>query len=57
MSEKFIGFDNSDTALITKKLLLLQPGATLHMDGHVMLYLGKEDNQFYVIHALGCLWR
>jgi len=29
------------------------PGATLHMDGHVMLYLGHLDDQYYVINALG----
>jgi len=29
------------------------PGATLHMDGHVMLYLGHMDDQYYVINSLG----
>lgn len=28
----------------------LQPGATLHMRGHVMLYLGMEKGKYYVIH-------
>lgn len=29
----------------------LQPGATIHMPGHVMLYLGEVDHRPYVIHA------
>lgn len=31
----------------------VQPGATLHLPGHVMLYLGKHDSRYYVIHAFG----
>jgi hypothetical protein len=31
----------------------LQPGATLHFPGHVMFYLGKDNNRYYVISALG----
>lgn len=31
----------------------LQPGDTLHMNGHVMLYLGITKQMPYVIHALG----
>ncbi|MDF2635861.1 MAG: NLP/P60-like protein, partial [Pelosinus sp.] len=29
------------------------PGATLHMNGHVMLYLGHIDDSYYVINSLG----
>ncbi len=29
----------------------LRPGATIHMPGHVMLYLGQTDHKAYVIHA------
>jgi hypothetical protein len=29
------------------------PGATLHMDGHVMLYLGRIGDSYYVINSLG----
>jgi cell wall-associated NlpC family hydrolase len=29
----------------------LRPGATIHMPGHVMVYLGQADNKPYVIHA------
>ncbi|MCH4157008.1 MAG: SH3 domain-containing protein [Acidaminococcaceae bacterium] len=29
----------------------LRPGATIHMPGHVMLYLGQVDQKPYVIHA------
>lgn len=31
----------------------LQPGDTLHMNGHVMLYLGQARQTPFVIHALG----
>lgn len=31
----------------------LEPGITLHMRGHVMLYLGKHGNRHYAIHSLG----
>lgn len=31
----------------------LKAGDTLHMDGHVMLYLGEVSGTPYVIHALG----
>ena len=29
------------------------PGATLHMNGHVMLYLGRIGDSYYVINSLG----
>jgi len=29
------------------------PGATLHMNGHVMLYLGRMGDSYYVINSLG----
>lgn len=31
----------------------LMPGATLYMDGHIMLYLGKCDGEPFVLHCLG----
>lgn len=31
----------------------LTPGSTLHMDGHVMLYLGSSNEISYAIHSLG----
>ena len=31
----------------------LTPGSTLHMDGHVMLYLGSSNEVPYAIHSLG----
>lgn len=31
----------------------LAPGSTLHMDGHVMLYLGSSNEVPYAIHSLG----
>lgn len=42
----------------TERIALLRslpPGATLHFPGHVMLYLGEYQSEFYVIHAIaGC---
>lgn len=29
------------------------PGAAFYMPGHTMLYLGKSENRYYVIHSLG----
>ena len=29
----------------------LPPGSTLHIDGHVMLYLGKSAGEYWAIHA------
>jgi hypothetical protein len=31
----------------------LQPGDTLHMNGHVMIYLGEVNHTPYVLHSLG----
>ncbi len=31
----------------------VRPGSTLYMPGHTMLYLGKADGLYYVIHSLG----
>jgi hypothetical protein len=30
----------------------IQPGATIHMRGHVMLYLGEDNKKHYVIHDI-----
>lgn len=49
---KVVHLENMDYRSIEKKLLLVQPGATLHMDGHVMLYLGRDRGKVYVIHSL-----
>ncbi len=49
---KILRFKTADYASRAKELLWLQPGATLHMDGHVMLYLGKDKERYYIIHAL-----
>ncbi|MBP1763878.1 MAG: NLP/P60-like protein [Firmicutes bacterium] len=49
---KILRFKTTDYASRAKELLWLQPGATLHMDGHVMLYLGKDKDRYYIIHSL-----
>lgn len=43
---------SADAAAIKKQLMSIEVGATLHMNGHVMLYLGQDDNKFYAIHSL-----
>ena len=47
--------DLSELSISGKSKLLdaLLPGATLHFPGHVMLYLGKDSDRYYVISALG----
>ncbi len=59
----------SSLAERTQKLQKLLPGATLHMNGHVMLYLGEDRGGYYIIHDMaaygdkerpetdGSLWR
>lgn len=36
----------------TQLLATLQPGALLHMNGHIMMYLGNENGVAYVIHDI-----
>ncbi len=42
---------NESIASRKKKMDKLSPGAALYMPGHVMLYLGKNNNNYYVIHS------
>ncbi|MDU4961550.1 MAG: SH3 domain-containing protein [Sporomusaceae bacterium] len=46
--------DFSGKGLAERQELLrrLPPAATLHFPGHVMLYLGEQQNRFYVLHAI-----
>lgn len=37
----------------TNVIKTLTPGSTLHMDGHVMIYIGVSNEVPYVIHSLG----
>ena len=43
----------SDPATRSELLNRAEPGATLHMRNHVMLYLGRESGKHYAIHSLG----
>ena len=45
----------SDTTSVEERAKLfdtLEPGTTLYSKGHVMLYLGKHGQEYYMIHAL-----
>jgi hypothetical protein len=42
-----------DTATRYALLDRADPGATLHMRNHVMMYLGTHDGKHYAIHSLG----
>ena len=35
-----------------RRLRALAPGSTVHLRGHVMLFLGEDRGRFYVLHAL-----
>lgn len=48
-----VSLENASRQDLDIKLDTLQAGATFHMDGHVMLYLGREGKKFYIIHSLG----
>lgn len=36
-----------------KLLNRLEPGAIIYMKGHIMVYLGNYNNNYYIIHSLG----
>lgn len=44
---------NSDSAARYRLLAKAEPGATLHMRNHVMMYLGTYEGKHYAIHSLG----
>jgi len=43
----------SDSATRYRLLAQTAPGATLHMNNHVMMYLGSHEGKHYAIHSLG----
>lgn len=47
---KNFDFEALNSADRMKILDGLLPGATLHFSGHTMLYLGKDENKYYIIH-------
>lgn len=51
-TQDFTGVGIEDKARMLDNLL---PGATLHFPGHVMMYLGKDNGNYYVISALGTI--
>ena len=44
---------SGSTVLRTGVINNLQPGAVLYKDGHCLVYIGKNNNVPYAIHALG----
>lgn len=48
----FLADANADLNLRKELLSQVTPGATIHMPGHVMLYLGEERGRHYVIHNI-----
>ena len=47
----FYGMSANMTIMDREKLLYtLKPGTPLYMNGHVMIYLGAENGQHYIIH-------
>ncbi|MDR9756110.1 MAG: SH3 domain-containing protein [Thermacetogeniaceae bacterium] len=49
---KVISLQGADRRERSCILDLLLPGAILYFPGHVMLYLGKHNGEYYVIHAI-----
>jgi hypothetical protein len=49
---KVISLQKADRKERIYVLNLLSPGSILYFPGHVMLYLGRYDGQFYVIHSI-----
>jgi cell wall-associated NlpC family hydrolase len=45
-------FFKGDRSKRYSQLQKLLTGATLHMPGHVLLYLGRDGDRYYVIHAI-----
>ena len=43
----------ADSTTRYARLSQAEPGATLHLRNHVMLYLGQEGGKHYAIHSLG----
>lgn len=44
--------ENANTLKKNKRLNNTLPGSLLFMEGHIMIYLGKIHNKYFVIHAL-----
>jgi hypothetical protein len=47
---KVMGMNEGEKSNIIKEL---NPGALLYFPGHVMIYLGEDDGNLYVINAAG----
>ncbi len=43
----------ADASTRYQLLARAEPGATLHLRNHVMMYLGAHDGKHYAIHSLG----
>lgn len=52
MAGNIFKFDGRNNKEILDKLM---PGSLLFFPGHIMIYLGKIGNRYYIIHALGIM--
>ncbi len=52
MAGNIFKFDGRNNKAILNNLM---PGSLLFFPGHIMLYLGKTDNKYYIIHAIGVI--
>lgn len=50
---KYYPLNDMNSQLRNAQILRLMPGATLYMDGHIMMYVGSSNNKPFVIHCLG----
>jgi len=50
---KHYSFKDINSAYRNAQINRLKPGATLYMDGHIMLYVGNSNNIPFVLHCLG----
>lgn len=52
MAGNIFKFNRRNNKEILNKLI---PGSLLFFPGHIMLYLGKVDNKYYIVHSVGSI--
>ncbi len=53
--EKLLFKRNMTSEKRTAMLAGIRPGSLLYFEGHIMIYIGKEERNFYVVSAVGSL--